>query len=210
MKVTLDNYTEEPEMAIAQAGGISHDNEIDNLEDARELIGKFIEWGHGTPLEFADATFKIEKISRVTLAQLTRHRLANFMVRSFRYNGVEEGPVRPDSWDKVEDGGDLDRTVDQMIDGAHYVYDRLQDEGVPLEDARYVLPMGTKTDLYMKANFREWRHIFDERALNNHAQWEIRELTVKMLDKLYTFASSVFEDQYNELLDEGELDEYIG
>ena len=41
--------------------------------------------GHESVLEHAVFTFRIEGISRVTLAQLTRHRLASFSVQSQRY-----------------------------------------------------------------------------------------------------------------------------
>ena len=43
------------------------------------------------------------------------------------------------------------------------------------EDARYLLPEATKTNLVMTANVRNLFHIFDMR-LDKAAQWEIREL----------------------------------
>lgn len=192
MKIELVNNTPSPELSIARAGGISHDNDIETIDEARDLIEKFIEWGHGSPLEFADATFKIEDISRSCLAQITRHRLASFMVRSMRYCREGEWPIIPDSWNEIDDD-QLHLTMDNVIEGAVYAYDRMIEEGIPKEDARFILPIGSRTSLFMKANFREWRHIIRLRK-EPDAQWEIRKLVTKILDELYEIAPSVFRD----------------
>lgn len=47
--------------------------------------------------------------------------------------------------------------------------------GVKPEDARYVLPEATKTNLIMTCNVRQLFHIFDMR-MDKAAQWEIRRL----------------------------------
>jgi thymidylate synthase (FAD) len=53
------------------------------------------------------------------------------------------------------------------------------ENGIPAEDARYILPIGTVTNLMMKANFAALLHICDER-LCTQAQWEIRKLFAKI------------------------------
>ena len=52
--------------------------------------------------------------------------------------------------------------------------------GIPKEDARYVLPNAICTDLYLSCNLRELIHICNER-LCKRAQWEIRELVEEMV-----------------------------
>lgn len=86
MKVELERLTNKPEMAVAKAGGISHNNEINNLGEAKKLNRKFVNWGHLSPIEFASATFYVEGVSRSFLSQLSRHRHINLMVESMRYN----------------------------------------------------------------------------------------------------------------------------
>ena len=49
------------------------------------------------------------------------------------------------------------------------------------EDARFLLPEAMKTTITVTVNIRSLFHFFDLR-LGPHAQWEIRELAVKMLD----------------------------
>ena len=193
MKVELVNHSPDPEMSIATAGGVSHDNDVQTVEEARKLIKKLKGWGHFSPFEFAWAQFKISDVSRSFLAQITRHRLASYMVESMRY--VKQGnqwPVIPDSWEAIDDE-EVQLAIDQAIEHINYVYDLLLEHGVPKEDARFILPIGSKTKMYMAANFREFRHIFDLRD-DEAAQWEIKEVAHEMLEKLYNIAPSVFED----------------
>lgn len=60
-------------------------------------------------------------------------------------------------------------------------YDQLRELGVPPEDARFVLPIGSKVNLTTSMTARTLLHIADMRA-GPEAQWEIRELTDEMLD----------------------------
>lgn len=199
MKVELERITDKPEMAVAKAGGISHDNEIKGIEDARELNKKFIDWGHESPIEFASSTFYVEGVSRVFLAQITRHRLANFMVQSFRYTEPDEGVVIPET---IKDWANKNKAnqdaLDQSLSNADWLYDQMVEDGVPKEDARMAKFMGEKTKLYVRFNFREARHIIQLRGLNEHAQWEIREFGQEVLEYLYYEAPSIFEDLMEE------------
>lgn len=71
-------------------------------------------------------------------------------------------------------------------------------DGIPAEDARFLLPNACCTEIVMTCNFREWRHFLKLR-LDKHAQWEIRELANRILKILYEQAPSVFEDFTNTL-----------
>ncbi len=194
MKVQLVDNTFEPEYAIAQAGGISHNNSIHNLEDARDLVAKFKEWGHETPFEFADATFYIEGISRTCLAQLTRHRLASFLVKSQRYvDHSQSEMVVPESVKRWAQRAKANRDrLDIFKEQYHQFYDTLVEDGIPKEDARFFLPEGTKTSLYIKANFREHMHIVELRGGDHGAQWEIKEVANKMKEQLHEIAPTLF------------------
>lgn len=194
MKVEMVKYTLDPELAIARAGGISHENSIDNYEEAKDLVAKFKKWGHETPFEFADATFYIEGISRTCLAQLTRHRLASFLVKSQRYvDHSQSEMVIPGSVEKwaSKTKGNQDR-LDIFKEQYYQFYDTLIENGVPKEDARFFLPEGTKTSLYMKANFREYMHIIELRGGDHGAQWEIKKVANKIKEQLHEIAPTLF------------------
>jgi thymidylate synthase (FAD) len=73
-------------------------------------------------------------------------------------------------------------------------YHELLKMGVPLEDARYLLPAAAQTTIVMTANLREWRHILKMR-LSRHAQAEIRHMSGLILDLLIEqVAPAVFAD----------------
>jgi thymidylate synthase (FAD) len=80
------------------------------------------------------------------------------------------------------------------IDCAYSEYKAELTEGIPPGDARYVLPNATKTELAVTFNLRQWRHVFQERALNRHAQWEIRGIFSDILVELKEYLPAVFCD----------------
>lgn len=201
MFVELTKHTEDPEMEIAEVGGISHGAGLEDIEEARDRIRDFVKKGHHSTLEFADATFYVSGVSRVMQNQLVRHRLASFMVKSQRYTDAsEEGMVIPDSAkEKIKYDDKVYNAYQRYGEAKDRLINRLRANDIAKEDYRFFLPIGTKTELYIKANFREWRHIIDLRGLNEHAQWEIREFAQRALRQLYEVAPSVFEDQYEEV-----------
>lgn len=209
MKIELTDLTKDAELKIAKAGGISHKNEIKDLEQARELNRKFIDWEHLSPVEFANATFYVEDVSRSFLAQITRHRHASFMVESQRYNKYDDFDfVIPDKMkERYKHNFDRAPMLDHLLSHAQDVYDMLVESGIDSEDARFFLPEGTATSMYVRANFREWRHIIKLRGLNENSQWEIRKFAQQVLEYLYYEAPSIFEnlmDKYEEnFLQEG-------
>lgn len=60
-----------------------------------------------------------------------------------------------------------------------------RDRGIPSEDARSHLTNACKTEVYVTYNWRMWRHVLGHvkcgRALNDHAQWEIKGLFLDVL-----------------------------
>lgn len=54
-------------------------------------------------------------------------------------------------------------------------YLELVKKGIKAEDARYLLPNASKTEIYTTFNLRQWRHFFKMR-MDSHAQWEIKEI----------------------------------
>ena len=85
-------------------------------------------------------------------------------------------------------------------DVAFDVYQELIDNGVPKEDARMVLPIGTTTKLIATANFRQWMHVIELRC-NKASQWEIRAVCTQILELLYKQAPNVFQDLAERFLD---------
>ena len=72
-------------------------------------------------------------------------------------------------------------------------YGKLKSLGIPNEDARYVLPNATKTNIVITMNARELLHFFELR-LDKSAQWEIRRLAELMLKEVSKVAPNIFEE----------------
>ena len=91
----------------------------------------------------------------------------------------------------------LDRWCRKRIDDyEEYLYWR--EQGVPSEDARSCLPNATKTSVMTTYNFRVWRHVLGHpvfgRALNDHAQWEIKGIMLAVLEYFEEHAPALVED----------------
>lgn len=92
LKVKLIRYTPNPEELVAASAklcyspvGIDKIEEKLTTEKTKEFIEKLIKLHHESPLEHITFTFAIEGVSRVLLAQLTRHRISSYSVQSQRY-----------------------------------------------------------------------------------------------------------------------------
>ena len=200
MKVRLINYTKDPEKIVAQSARLCYSAlSVENLEEKLtnesiiKLIKKIMKLGHYSVLEHATFTFAIEGISRVTSHQLVRHRLASFSQQSQRYVKMnKEGfpYVIPKSIEKEEKLTEIFVDAIKELDG---IYQLLLDHNIKAEDARYILPQAVTTKIIITANARELLHIFKLRCCNR-AQWEIRELAIKMLKEVEDIAPTIFEN----------------
>lgn len=173
MRVTLVGHTSYPVQVCAGATSMCYGS-----NDPEKALRNAVSSGHESVIEHASFTFHIEGISRVTLAQLTRHRLCSYTVVSQRYTGIDgQEIIKPQT---VKDAGNVvNDWWGLAIDNCMHAYRAMVMRGVPEEDARYIIPQGITCDLYMTANARELRHIFELRECNR-AQWEVRQLVEEM------------------------------
>jgi len=174
VKVTVLSATEKPVDVISLAAGICYGKQ----DVSEKRIKHCFKSGHMSVFEHAAITFQVEGISRACMAQLTRHRLVSFCVESQRYCKYDfEGDdwyVMPQSFKDDQWKDDRRRFQAEMYNAARS-YRKSLERGIKPEDARYLLPEATKTNLVMTMNARNLFHLFDMR-LDKAAQWEIREL----------------------------------
>lgn len=204
MKVALIRHTLSPEETVALGARLCYSKaRVDDLlervssRDQTEFVSKIMGMGHDSVLEHASFTFGIEGVSRVLLAQITRHRLASFSVQSQRYVSYENGfgyIVPP----KIEAlGEEAVAEFEAQMDQMHQWYVAWQEklgtgEGSN-EDARFVLPGACETRMMVTMNVRELRHFFSLRMCSR-AQWEIRELATRMHALCLEVAPALFEN----------------
>lgn len=92
----------------------------------------------------------------------------------------------------------LDNTLsllDLYNDQLHEMYYELKRRGWKPEDARQFLPNGMANEIVVKANIREWRHIFTMRC-DYYAHWEIRGLMLDLLKWCKENIPFIFDDFY--------------
>lgn len=144
-----------------------------------------VESNHQSIMEHALFTFFIEGMSRACSHQLVRHRVASVSQQSQRY--VKMATSSRDGFDHVtpmsiQENPEARNLYENHMSATAEVYGRLVDcYGIPMEDARYVLPNACCTNMVFTCNLRELKHIAEER-LCERAQWEIRDIVEQMVD----------------------------
>ena len=186
MKVILLNYTPDPDLTVAIAARLCYSKRsIEELkkeltpDKLEKFITRILRSGHHSVLEHASFTFGIEGISRVTTHQLIRHRLASYSQQSQRYTKLEDQSdfILPES---IKQNDEFRDKFTRFSEHAFSLYHAMINSGIPVEDARYILPSSVKTRIIVTMNARELLHFFRLRGCLR-AQWEIRELSVEML-----------------------------
>ena len=88
--------------------------------------------------------------------------------------------------------------ADEVYETCMEAYSALVEAGVPKEDARMLLPIGTKVNMTFSMNARSLMHLLDMR-LKADAQWEVRELSRRVLEEAkewMPFSFSRYEEQH--------------
>lgn len=159
-------------------------------DKALQLLRGLVQKGHGSILEHCCFTFSIEGISRACSHQLVRHRIASYSQQSQRYvRGEKFGVVIPNS---IEEDEGAYHHYCEVLDKISEAYVLLVDKyKIPKEDARYLLPNATTTNIVVTMNARELIHFIELRT-SPRAQWEIRELAEEMLRQLKDVSPVIF------------------
>ena len=205
MKVILIRHTLSPEETVALGAKLCYSrSKISDLQskisahDQSAFIEKLKAMGHESVFEHASFTFGIEGVSRVLLAQLTRHRIASFSVQSQRYVSYENGfgyIIPP----KIEALGDSAvqkyhnqmQTIEKWYKEWQKALGALGEQSN--EDARFVLPNACETRILLTMNVRELYHFFSLRMCSR-AQWEIRAMANEMFRLCFETAPELFFD----------------
>jgi thymidylate synthase (FAD) len=192
MKVELLFITPEAEKLIETAGRTSYLSSGKQGKDTEKaFIRMLIKRRHLSVLEHAYATFRISGISRAFTHQLVRHRLCSFTQQSQRY--VDESKFNYIEPLAIKNHPEAHSAFVDFMEKARKAYQELQKLGIKKEDARFVLPNATESQIVVTANLREWRHIIELRS-EPGAQWEIREAAIEILKILKKHAPTIFED----------------
>lgn len=209
MHVALIAHTPDPDRVIACAAKMCYsaagaDDIMEGLdaEKCERFIKMLTDLGHESPFEHVSFSFAIEGVSRSLLAQITRHRIASFSVKSQRY--VREMDFAyitpPEIADIPEALAVYQKAMQQDMENYETLTAILLEkhknallaegktekeaqraaEKRAIEDARFVLPNACETKMMVTMNVRSLWNFFRLRCCSR-AQWEIRALAEQML-----------------------------
>jgi thymidylate synthase (FAD) len=151
----------------------------------QRLISNVIESGHGSTIEHVVFTFGISGVSRTLSHQLVRHRAGvAFDQQSQRYVTYKRAATMEPQTIADSEPSVRERYEKQVADSMA-AYADLVAAGIPAEDARFVFPNATRTNLVMTTNLRALIHMSGLR-LCTMAQWEIRRLFQQIRHEIFS------------------------
>lgn len=185
MNVQLLAHTPDPDKVVATAAKLCYSSsDIDSLMEGltEDKVASFIDMlvsiGHESPVEHVSFTFGIEGISRACSHQLVRHRISSISQKSQRY--VNESGFKYVTPGSIESDPDINAAYIEYMLATQKLYDKFVDQGIPKEDARYILPNACETKIVVTMNARSLFNFFKHRTCNR-AQNEIQNLANEML-----------------------------
>lgn len=199
--------TPDAEKLIGKIARVSNPANEDN-PNVVGLLKYLIKHKHWSPFEMASMCLEIETTRAIT-PQILRHRSFSFQEFSQRYAVATEYELphlrRQDVVNRQNSIDDMPQSVNENFgsDIANHfcegmkLYERMIDAGVAKECARAVLPLNTKTRLYMSGTIRSWLHYIDLRSWHG-TQWEHTQIALNAMEilrqQLPTVAEAMWPD----------------
>ena len=186
--------TEDAEQLIAQIARVSNPGNQNNRETAPRLLRYLIKHKHWSPFEMCNMCIEINT-TRAISAQIIRHRSFSYQEFSQRYMDVgalgsavipqlrrQDRKNRQNSFNDFDhqDVGHFYRRISELFEDTEHLYQEMVSSGVAKETARAILPMNTRTRIYMNGTIRSWIHYLQIRA-SKETQVEHRQIAESIL-----------------------------
>ena len=178
MTVKLVSITPDAEKTMAYVARVSNPKNQDN-DKFSGLLSYCIKHGHWSVFEQAYMSLEINT-TRGLAAQILRHRSFTYQEFSQSYADAnllsEKIPLpklrRQDIKNRQNSTDDIDPYIVQKYDilmEEHFkasmdLYNKMLEDGIAKECARFVLPLSTPTRIYMTGSCRSWIHYINLRS----------------------------------------------
>ena len=187
--------TPNAEQLIVKMARVSAPANQDNMDTAQRLLNYLIKHKHWSPYEMANLCVEIETTRGIS-AQILRHRSFSFQEFSQRYADVgelgssivphlrrQDGKNRQNSIDDLSSDviAGYYRRIGHLFEDAEHLYREMVSAGVAKECARNVLPIATKTRMYMNGTIRSYIHYLQVRT-HESTQLEHRQIAEQIKD----------------------------
>lgn len=188
MNVKLVSVTPDAEKNIMYMARVSNPKNQDSSNT--KLLDYCIRNEHWSVFEMSNLTVEIET-SRGIAAQILRHKSFSFQEYSLRYAkalGFETYPARrqdvKNRQNSIDDMTEQDKKwfkdAQEKIQGlCNAFYEEGLKRNIAKEQCRFLLPLSTKTRMYMNGTVRSWLHFLDLRCQES-TQLEHREIADKI------------------------------
>ena len=164
----------------------SHDKEKNE-----KLISKVTKSGHTSTIEHIFFNVAFENVSVVVEQFMIEFRLASFTVKSRRYVDFSDCGYLVPEFKSEEDKEKYINAMDKMFSAYSY----LTENGVPKEDARFVLPYCFYSNFFCSLNGREMVNVLTAMIYGRGKKIkEIHEIGLSLLEQCRKYAPGVFTD----------------
>lgn len=177
---------------IVEAARVSFHSASKGEEQDKKLLHYLMKNRHTSPFEQCNITFNI-KFPIFLMRQFVRHRTFRLNEWSGQYSELADEFFLPVEWRTAATGGNKqgslssDKIEQQICNGlckqayesCYAVYKGLLLRGVAKEQARFVLPVGIYTEIYVNCDLHNLIHFLRLRQ-DGHAQAEIQDVANAM------------------------------
>lgn len=188
---------------VVEAARVSYKSPSKGEEADKKLLFYLYKKRHTSPFEQCNITFNI-KFPIFLMRQFVRHRTFRLNEWSGRYSELADEFFMPERWrvqdDKNKQGSRESEptttnawqaaqksTAMSCYDVCYKGYLKLLAGGVAKEQARFVLPVGIYTEIYVNCDLHNLLHFLRLRQ-DGHAQAEIQDVA----NAMYTIAKELF------------------
>ena len=151
----------------------------------RESAGR----GHGSVADQNYFTFNIENLTRAATLQLCLPHYLAHLQQSLRRATADRGFYLPKEIRESELSEDAERILKKSFE----VYSNLTEKGIPKEDARFLLPLYTKTNIQTSGNARELMNLY-HMTKQNEVPSAVSGVVNEMIEKAGEIAPNLLKD----------------
>jgi thymidylate synthase (FAD) len=159
-----------------------------NFDRMADVLKK--EKGATVPFECFEMTIAIENVSRAMTHQIVRHRQFGFGQESFRNTDLRNHNYRIPF--DIMKNPELKAKYEEQQKKNYELYAELVDKGMPYEQARALLGMGTETYIVITGNLRAWISYFQARR-GEIAQYEHTVIANQILEQFKEHCPYIYE-----------------
>jgi len=195
-------HTNDPEEVCEAAGRNTYKPELPSQlfvnakqDQNKTVLKNIVRMGHHSVIEHANFTIVFEGVSVFFEQFLIEFRLASYTAKSRRYvNYGESGYIMP----AFTNNDSLKIKYIETMNYLFETYKYLVEQGVPVEDARFVLPYSFCSKIICTMNSRELIHFLWDAIYGRGKRYpEIKYIGEKLLKKLQGYAPNIFSNLEN-------------